>query len=85
VLAGEVADKPGVLFGPDSAFFVPPIVDPSWPNETLAATDALPFVDLGSFAANEANRSASCSPIRSATAVHATSSSVAGRRYKKIP
>jgi hypothetical protein len=53
VLAGNVADGTGLsVFGPSSSS--PSLgIPPSWPIETLAATDALPFVDLGSFAANQ--------------------------------
>ena len=51
VLAGQVADGTGVsVFGPSSDS---PNVGAPYPPETLAATDALPFVDLGSFAAGE--------------------------------
>ena len=52
VLAGQVADVTGSSeFGPSSDS---PSVGAPFPRETLAANDALPFVDLGAFAANQA-------------------------------
>src|SRR5207253_2637073 len=52
VLAGQVADATGnSQFGPSSDS---PNVGAPFPPETLAPNDALPFVDLGAFAANEA-------------------------------